>query len=158
MDTQKNRLFNNVWDAVFFNIFALFLPLGCTFALLFVNDKTLYLTLFVTVFGVSYNFIMLFGSENISKRLWKEVIIVIVYLIPTIIICFINTIINMQKSGKIVYGIVDVITCLCIAVIPCCIFLYEGVLVIKDDYYMRVKPNCNNKNKNSSLTKGGKKV
>lgn len=158
METQMNRLFNKVWDALFFNIFALFLPIGCTFSLFFVNDKTLYLMLFVTVLGASYNFIPLLGAERISKRLWIESIIVISSLIPTIVICIIKTIIVIQIQGIITYNCIDLIICSCIALLPCSILLYEGVLVIEDDYYMRVRSYCKSKNSTFSLTKSAGKV
>lgn len=161
MKPIKN-FFHNTTESILFMTFIFVIPVASVFGQFTINDKTLYLTIFITIFGLVYNFISILSSKKIITRILWEGIILFAYMPIAAFICLYKTVMVISVSKeKVVYDVTDCLFVCFLVSIPLCIYIIETTLIFKKTFIEKRWKKRDKKmqgGETSNLVKGSSKV
>lgn len=149
---MKKYFFNSIIESILYLIFLSIIPLVSIIIQFISSDKTLYVSIFVSAFSMSYDYIALL-SRKICKRLWYESIVSIICLVLASVLSIIRLLVLIINNTACTSYKWDIILIFILAIIMF-INVIEFSILVKYDHKKRYSSesdvNLNNFNEGAS--------
>lgn len=129
---MRKYFFEDTVEAILYLIFLSLLPMASIGTQYILQDRTMYVSILVAAFAMTYDYIVLLKRKTV-KRLFWEAIIATICVIATMCIAIVNLLLLLAKDGNITYTIKDMLFSGAL-VIMVLVNVYEFVLFLKSEY------------------------
>lgn len=143
---RKTYFFDDFFFGLLYMLIIVALPVASLCLQFCFNDRTYYLSYFITGLTLSFDHIVLYTNKNIAKRLWVELIVSFLCAVATSVIAIIriSTILTQSQDGQMfTYIPIESLSFLVIGILLI-INIVELGLIARCDYRQRYPTKTNN--------------
>ncbi|MBD5098001.1 MAG: LrgB family protein [Clostridiales bacterium] len=142
---KKTCFFDDLFFGLLYMLVIVAMPIASLCLQFCFNDRTYYLSYFITGLTLSFDHIVLYTNRNIVRRLWVELIVSFLCAVVTSIIAIvkISVILTQNQDGQVfTYAPVESLTFLVVGILLI-INIVELGIIAKCDYRQRYPTETN---------------
>lgn len=134
---MRKNFFENTKDAVYYLIFLSLVPVFSILAQFLMSDTTMYVSILVAGFSMTYDYFVLIDKKTICTRLWIESLVSTVCLIITTVCSIWRLIIILYEQAETVVYLPFDFGIIMVLVVVVLINILELIICLKREFAKR---------------------